>query len=695
MSKLRLLVILLLSLNFSHLYGQTRKSTPTDQKTVVESAPTIPQQTSVKNSYEKYMDAIIMNELQAHDVISSMKDVIQKMSNVQYIGSKNPYKDEEPELQKLYSLDEIKKLLLTKLNETEIHKDSIVAVQNYINQFKTVEDLSSDTIYKSVLENIRSGSYYPERIAAYALVRLYFERIVGFNPPIHHTNFVFNLLNRFSLGASFKQNDFFKRTTNPKTQNYINEQYLSSLYDFWRTKADESSTESYRYYVKHMIHSFYYFDKIRKENPQFLQLCRWISKNFSTFKYYSGEFFGTMPSKPSINDEIGILIQFGWLNMLEVNGIKDVWDNNAGENIYGTSREDEIYRPIPITKYKTRLLKKIQKKDISFSVETQTQNMCINRAFTNLSMFYPAQVLFMNYMKEPTYKSNRKFVFIESQQEVKLKQLEENNTGRTTIEKVSPRAKFSNMDVLLYYIFQRNKNTHETFIKNALMEVTDSIKIYNLVSLKEKVKYNLVWVNDSTWINQICYHLNRISLMSYDSVFSNKALNPNNARIIQYMTTIEREGKESLDSVTQMFNVYLNNEVKKSVPSKSIDLLKKDLVSFVDGMYNSIVKKSMKEKIVLSGETIHSSSASSPGWAELAVNPDGKATLNLTIYINGEAMYKYLNGKIVKLSNGVYQFASSESAFNFRYNVDICGKKTLELAGVGQNATIKAILNVK
>ena len=103
----------------------------------------------------------------------------------------------------------------------------------------------------------------------------------------------------------------------------------------------------------------------------------------------------------------------------------------------------------------------------------------------------------------------------------------------------------------------------------------------------------------------------------------------------------------------------------------------------------------MKERFVLSGETIHSSSASSPGWAELAVNPDGKATLNLTIYINGEAMYKYLNGKIVKLSNGVYQFASSESAFNFRYNVDMCGKKTLELAGVGQNATIKAILKVK
>ena len=695
MSKLRLLTLVFFSLNLSVLSGQTRNSVAAVQNTTGDSVSTVSEKIKSKNSFERYTETFIINEQQNSDLVTAIQDVFQKMSQVQYASGENPYKNEKLTVKNIYSLEEINNFLIKKLNETPIHKDSILAVQAFLDEYKTIEKLSSDTLYKLVLSNIRSGSYYPERLASYTLVRLYFNRIVGLNPPLYHSNLIFNLLNSYAIESSFNHNMFFKQTINAKTKSYINDQYLILLYEFWKIKSKESTIDEYRYYVKHILTSFFYLDKIRRDNPDFNRICTWISKNYHYFKYYSDDIFSSMPSKPSLTDEMGVIVQFAWLNMLASNGIQEVWDNYVGENIYETSRENEIMRPIPLYKYKLRLLKKLPKKDLIFSIETKTQNTCIKSVFTTFGFPYQAQVLFMSYMKEPIHKSERKLLFVESQQEVKLKEAAENNTGRTITEKVSSRAKFSNNDVMLYYMFQRNKNSHESLIKHAFSEVSDSIKIYNYVNIKDAVKLRLGWVKDTAWMNLISKHINRVSSMSYDSIFYNKALNPNNTRITQYMTTTENEGKESLDSLIQLFTINLNNEVKKAVPSKSIDLLKKDLVSYVEGVYTSISKKSLKDNILLYGEAEHSSSASSPGSAVFSIYPDGKASLNLTIYFNGEAMYKYLNGKIVKLSNGVYQFASTESAFNFRYNVDMCGKKTLELAGVGQNASIKAILKVE
>lgn len=261
--------------------------------------------------------------------------------------------------------------------------------------------------------------------------------------------------------------------------------------------------------------------------------------------------------------------------------------------------------------------------------------------------------------------------------------------------RVNPRGKFAGSDILFYYLFQRNGNKNGSYLINAFNEVSDSVRVSNLNSIKESVLSALRWSDDKFWNNQMQHHLYQMSLASYDTTLLNKTNNPNNAKIINYLLFLEKEGSKSKDTLTQALTGHLDSIVKRSIMTKAPELIKKDLISYVEGVCMSQVKKSMKESVYFTGEAHHSSYNSSPGAAKFSLYPDGTASLNLTIFFNGEAMYKHLNGKVVKTSNGLYQFVSRESAFSFRYDVDQCGKKTLELAGLAQNSTIKALFTIK
>ncbi|MFN9589778.1 MAG: hypothetical protein ACK56A_05260, partial [Bacteroidota bacterium] len=89
MSKFRLLTLVFFSLNLSVLSGQTRNSVAAVQNTTGDSVSTVSEKIKSKNSFERYTETFIINELQNSDLVTAIQDVFQKMSQVQYASGEN------------------------------------------------------------------------------------------------------------------------------------------------------------------------------------------------------------------------------------------------------------------------------------------------------------------------------------------------------------------------------------------------------------------------------------------------------------------------------------------------------------------------------------------------------------------------------------------------------------------------------
>jgi hypothetical protein len=160
------------------------------------------------------------------------------------------------------------------------------------------------------------------------------------------------------------------------------------------------------------------------------------------------------------------------------------------------------------------------------------------------------------------------------------------------------------------------------------------------------------------------------------------------------MTNVEKKASTSNESLSFTLTNYLESIIAKSTASKPIDLLKKDLISYFDNIYDSLIKNNQKEKIEFSCQTIYNNSLNY-GGTNLTIYPDKKISLIISIVmIGGERMTNYLNGKLIKTPNGIYQITTNEGVFNVQFIVDQCGVKSIQLSGTGRNSTIQAKLKV-
>jgi hypothetical protein len=727
MGKFKVLSFLFLSF-FACCYTSYSQDKPnlTETGSSISSNPVSPPKNSTNNSYKNFIESYLFNHTKRLDelkesgyyspqllsalevnnlalgcispsfVMLEYKDIFRTISEKKNANSR--FNSVPPAINNIYSVEEVNKYLVSCTNSSSLTKDSIEAVNKYLANFQTIEQIKSHHLFKEILSKTKD-SYYEDRAVAYTLIMIYLNRIVEFEIGINHTFFILDLLSKNTFTKAY----LFDDTSNEKIKLFWKKQYLKLIYGYWlegfdisdpvRNRLNGNTIGSYcgnLNYYELLVTSFYVFDAIRTDNPDFKQVIDWIANNYSDFVKSSDKLFLSLPSTPSFeDDDLGTICQFTFLNIFKSNGIYNI------RNAYLGGKQ---YASIGIDEFKKMLLNKLETNTIIYSIETKTTNTCIKSEKSNFTIRYEPLVLFNKLKQTELNRIEKKFVFNEVGNEVFLMQKNGTVANQSSSDiKITKFEKFSKADILFYYIFQRSRNTNFAVLSNSLKEVSDSLKIYNqrrFIAIGSPLiqHFNL----DSTKKNQLLKHFVNTATSNYNSIYMDKKSNPNNTIIADYLIKVENDAMVSNDSVAVILSQYLNSIIQSSIPSKPLEKIKQEFILYFDNVYNSSIKKNLKENITLFGDVSYNSPQNVfPGSSTLTINLDAKATLSLVIYVNGEPIRKYLSGKVVRTSNGLYQFSSPESLFNFRFNVDQCGNMDLELAGTANNSNIKSKFVIK
>lgn len=697
-SKTLLLLFLFLNCNMIS-YSQVRKST---KENTSENGEATFEASKNKDPYVRYIENYIydptkkINLLKTSDIknvgrknypentiIGKLKPskILQNFANIYSFSSdknKSRFTYNYFEFKKNYSIDEIKSIIFDDLNSSNLDKNTIEMIRIYMENYQQQEKIESTPIYKNIVDNLRT-SHYPERVAFHTFIRIYLDKIAEFDINYKHTAFTLYLLSKANLGSDVSDRILFEATCNEKTRIFLINQFHSLVYDYWKENINSNKL----LYEENIIASFHLLDKLREDNPDIDILMNWISKNYWRFMSYSDDLLeDSLPNSPDFNNEIGVVAQFAILNILKSKNINEIYLYSGNDNPESTQ----------IDKYKIDLINKIPANNVRISVETQSSNQCLKKYDANFIFNYEPKVLFRGfYNEQPSYKFEKNIVFVDKDNKVSLKEaLEEKSNIEDGVLRVT--YQYSKSDILLYYLFERNQNTFAKYLNDSFDEVIDSLKVYNQKKLKETLKDNLFFSNFKE-TDELIKSLVEVSISNYNPDFFDREKNPNNERIINYMLQVQNEAKVSYDSLILSLTDHLNSLISKTVLPKPLDLMKKEVNIYFDNLYNSLVKKKEIQKIDFLGNLEYNYSTN-PGFSNMKVYPDKKVVLDFKLYINGEGIYKYLDGKLTKSTNGFYQVVTNEGVFNIQFTVDQCGKKSIDLVGTGRNSNIRGVFYV-
>lgn len=727
MKKIKVLSFLFLSF-IAFCYNSYSQDKPNLTETVssISGNSASPAKKSTNNSYENFIESYIFNHnkrldelkesgyyspqllsaLQVNNlalgcispsfVMLEYEDIYKTISEKKNANSR--FSTDRPTINNIYSVEEINKYLVSCINSSSINKDSIEAINKYLANFRTIEQIKSHSLFKEIVSKTKD-SYYEDHAVAYTLIMIYLNRIVEFEIGINHTFFILDLLSKNTFNKAY----LFDDISNEKVKLFLKRQYLKLVYAYWlegfdisgsvRNRLNSNSIERYcgnLNYYEVLVTSFYVFDTLRTENPDFKEVITWIANNYNDFVKSSDKLFLSLPSTPSFeDDDLGTICQFTFLNIFKSNGIYNI------RNAYFGGKE---YASIGIDEYKKMLLNKLETNTIIYSIETKSTNTCIKPEQSNFTIKYEPLVIFNKLKQTELNKIEKKFVFNEVGNEVFLMQNNGTVVNQSSSDiRINKFEKYSKADIMFYYIFQRSRNTNSAVLNNSFKEVSDSLKVYNQRRFIAVGSPLIEYFNsDSTKKNQLLKHFVNTATANYKPIYMDKKSNPNNTIIADYLVKVENDVMISNDSVVVILSQYLNSIITSSLPAKPLDKIKQELVLYFESIYSLSIKKSLKENITLFGDVSYSSPQNIfPGSSTLTISSDTKATLSLVIYVNGEPIRKYLSGKLVRTSNGLYQFSSPDSLFNFRFNVDQCGNMDIELVGTANNSNIKSKFVIK